>query len=829
MARSWKEREIFIHFAGVSSALELWINCKSAGYSQDSKTPAEFNITDFLDRNGTNVITAAVYKYSDGSYLENQDMWRMSGIMRDVFLYSAPKTRINDFFAAATLSDDYEDGILQLESSIVNKNRSGSFSLSATLYDENGKPVISDSHEDINISDGETYMDILKFRIDDVRKWTAETPELYSLCLILKDGKGKIIDIVGKRIGFRKVEVRNGNLLVNGKKVLIKGVNRHEHDPWLGKVATKEMMEKDIRLMKALNVNAVRTCHYPNDEYWYDLCDRYGLYVVSENNIETHGYNLSNDPSWREAYLDRMKNNLERHKNHPSIIIWSLGNESQTGESHRLNYIWAKQRDTTRLVQYEMRPENEYTDIYCPMYSTIEEIQAFDATDDRRPLIMCEYVYGWGNGMGSMSDYWKAFRESSRLQGGFIWSWCDQSLFMKDNEGKFYLGYGNDVDTRTYGSNYTQNIDGIVTGDRIPKPVAHEMKYLYQNIWFKDWDNDNHTVSIYNEHSFSDLSDYSFEWGLMHEDTLLENGRFRCQTPAGSSSAVRLPVTIPESPKEYLLNLRAIRTVDNFWSHTGDTAAFGQFVIHGPEFHEKDENMPSGKVYLSDEGDFIIFSTGNTEITFDRRNGNMTSLVKDGFNYIVSPLMPDFWRAPVDNDLGGELNAFTSLVWKRAAKNRKATSYEISSGKGYSEITFYGELPVNTAMYAQTFRIWSSGAIDAGISFESSIWGAIPPLQRFGSTMELAEGFETVRYYGRGPWENYSDRKASAMLGVYTSDVDAGSEITGQRNIHDVKPGKTTFLHIDYGQNGVGQFSQVRKEYQLKMNRGEFSYRIIPF
>lgn len=880
----WKGRDVFIQLGAVSSAFHIWVNGHYVGYSQDSKTAAEFNLSSFLNPTGQrNKVAITVYKYSDGVYLENQDMWRMSGIMRDVFLYSSPKVALKDCFAATTLDDLYTRGKLALELLVANADVvTKRVAVRVQLFDTNNKCVLDKRSLVTDLSSKENKPMVINACIPQVKKWSAETPYLYSMVVTLENEKRQKLDCVGKRIGFRRVEVKNHSLLVNGQRILIKGVNRHEHDPKLGKVTTEEMMLKDILLMKQLNVNTVRTCHYPNNERWYELCDEYGLYVIAESNIETHHYDLSDDSKWRAAFADRMKNNVERNKNHPSILIWSMGNESHSGINHKYNYEWTKQRDVTRLVQYEMDVTKKYTDIYCPMYTTIEDLKKYDASDDERPLVMCEYVYGWGNGMGAMSDYWKTFRHSKKLQGGCIWSWADQGLYMLDENGETYIGYGADVDTRKYASAYSQNIDGLLTADRQLKPAANEAKYLYQNVWMKNFDIEKRMLEIYNEFDFSDLSDMTFIWSLKKEELTLQEGQFQLPLKSHETGTITLPLAVSiDEREEYLLDVKVIRNFATAFAPAKSVIAYEQFVIQ-PLKKTPECAVTNGALSYKEIVGKIEVTGDDFSLSINKENGDLLSYKVCGVEYMEKPLSPDYWRAPVDNDLSGkELLGFKSLAWKRAAVNRKAFDCKVESVDNRLEITIKGDLPVNTTMYSQKYVVYPDGSLELsfGMTRAKALWGKTPILLRFGSQFVMPEGFYRMRYYGRGPWENYSDRQASAKLGVYattvtksvfpylraqesgnrtdvrwmeitndkgkglriegnpsvyvtampylTEDLD-GSEICGQRNLHDVKQRSLVTVNIDWKQTGVGQFSQVLKEYLLDSAEYEYSYRIRP-
>lgn len=880
---SWKGRSIYIHFGAVASGFNLWINGQYVGYNQDSKAVAEFDITPFLKYGkDKNVLAVQVYKYTDGSYLENQDMWRISGITRDVFLYATSQMTINDCFLKCTLDKNYEHGIFTLEAQIINKKKNNECAkVDVRVYDKN-TCVFKCEIAKQNIKPESREFVYCNANISNVKRWSAEHPNRYSVVMIIKNEDDKILDIYSQKVGFRKVEIKDSQLFLNGKRLLIKGVNRHEHDVDLGKVTTEEAMLNDIKLMKCLNINAVRTCHYPNHEYWYELCDKYGLYVVSESNIETHSYSLADENIWSSAYLERMKNNVERNKNHPSIIIWSLGNESRTGENLRNNYLWTKERDTTRLVQYEMPSNNEYTDIYCPMYSTVDQIAQFDISDDKRPLIMCEYVYGWGNGMGSLSDYWEKFRSSKRLQGGFIWSWSDQGLRFTDANGNKYIGYGGDIDISKYGSNYTQNIDGVMTADRKLKPVAYEMSYLYQNIWFHNFNIQDKTVELINEYNFTSLEDFLIEWELVYEDQIVDKGYLYSKLMPNSKEKVYVPLKGKLSPeKEYCLNFNVYRKDATTYSKKMHKIAYEQFIIGSRKAYSPILSETFRDIYYKELNDSIFINGDGFTVIVDKTQGNILSYKINDKDFLVSPIEPNYWRAPVDNDLGGEaMNGLKSLVWKRAAINRKASDISIKNHlDGSIEIVLNGDLPVNTAMYNQCIRVYPDGTIKVGFGMSASRWGTFPELPRFGSRFTLPEEFYRIKYYGRGPWENYADRKSSAKVGVYTStteeqffpylraqetgnhtdvrwvefldtngngiriegapfinftaiqyrleDLD-GSEICKQKNIHFVNKDNNNHIFIDLMQNGVGQFCQVLDKYRLKQNKYYFEYIIRP-
>ncbi|HMA63094.1 MAG TPA: glycoside hydrolase family 2 TIM barrel-domain containing protein, partial [bacterium] len=557
---NWDGRQVFLHFGAVKSAMYLWINGQKVGYSQGSKTPAEWDITKYVNK-GDNVLAVEIYRWSDGSYLECQDFWRISGIQRDVYLYSTPKVRIKDFFAKSTLDKNYEDGKLDLEVDLYNhfKNEKKDISLEVQLFND-GEIVYQDSRgckltqeKKINFST----------TVKETLKWTAETPNLYSLVLILKKD-GEIIETVGAKTGFRTVEIKDGQFLVNGQPVLVKGVNRHEHDPVNGHVISRASMRKDIELMKRYNINTVRTAHYPDDPYWYELCDKYGLYVINEANIESHGMgygeeSLAKDSEWMEAHLDRNVRMVERDKNHPSIVTWSMGNEAGNGVNFKKIYEWIHQRDGTRPVQYERAGLDTNTDIFCPMYASVDYIEKYGSEKQERPLILCEYAHAMGNACGSLSDYWEATRNSKYLQGGCIWDWVDQGILQHDQNGEKYFAYGGDLGPEGVPSDNNFCINGLVRPDRMITPKLKEARHVYQSIWV-DLVNGftEHKIKINNEYSFTNLKKYNIEWKIMENGKTIQQGEIDpVNVQALQSKVVELPVEeFDKVPGyEYFLNV----------------------------------------------------------------------------------------------------------------------------------------------------------------------------------------------------------------------------------------------------------------------------------
>jgi beta-galactosidase len=563
---SWRGRQVFLHFGGVNSAFHVWLNGKDLGFSQDSKTPAEFNITGFL-RPGSNTLAVQVYRFSVGSWLEAQDMWRISGIERSVILFSAPDVMIRDFEIGASLDDAFRDGTLRVRTKVRNsrKTEAAGFTLGVDLLRPDGSKVFAAPLSgSMSIAPGAESVSVIEAAFPSPLRWTAETPNLYTMVLSLRDPGGRVIEAVSCKTGFRSVEIRDGRLMVNGVPIRIRGVNRHEHDPLTGKVMSEKRMIEDIRLMKEFNINAVRTCHYPDDPRWYDLCDRYGLYCVDEANIESHGVSfdpdktLANKPEWGAAHIDRTRRMVERDKNHPSVIIWSLGNEAGDGINFQATYAWIKTRDATRPVQYEPAKLNAHTDIYCPMYAPIPRLTEYASKPQTRPLILCEYAHAMGNSVGNLQDYWDVIYAHPQLQGGFIWDWVDQGFLKKDAEGRTFWAYGGDYGPPGTPSDKNFCCNGLVLPDRKPHPHAFEVRKVYQNIKTAPENLESGTVRIENRFDFTNLVDYTGSWRIEGEGRTIAGGDLpSIDLAPHESRTIRLdlPKFPPEPGIEYFLTV----------------------------------------------------------------------------------------------------------------------------------------------------------------------------------------------------------------------------------------------------------------------------------
>jgi len=766
---NWNNRKVYLHFGAVKSAFYIWINGQKVGYSQGAKTPAEWDISDYLVE-GNNNVSLEVYRWSDGSYLECQDFWRISGIERDVYLYSKPDVAIKDYFVNATLDGDYENGIFDIRIDLTKPGKN--IKIRTKIIDENDKSIFEINKKVINPS--VTF----STKVKKVNKWSAEEPNLYTLILELVED-GKIKEAISTKIGFRKSEIKNGQLLVNGKPILIKGANRHEHDPVTGHIVSKESMLNDIKLMKEYNFNTVRTAHYPNDPYWYELCDKYGIYVIDEANIESHGMgygdeSLAKDPEWFEAHFDRIQRMVERDKNHPSIIIWSLGNEAGDGINFENAAAWLKNRDASRPVHYERAGFAKHTDIYCPMYPSVGYIKNYGSQKQERPLIMCEYAHAMGNAMGSLNDYWIEIRNSKYLQGGSIWDWVDQGLQEIDENGKLYYTYGGDYGPENVGSDGNFCCNGLLFPDHTPSPKMDEAKHVYQSIQVTAENLEKGTVNIYNENFFVGLNKYYLKWQIEENGKIIQDGKISTLViDPQKSSALLIPyekfTMTPGS--DYTMNLYFHLKEDELLLKKDHLVAYNQFLFNNPnsvvaysKIKENDSKLKleSNKNKVSIKGDGFSF-------TFDKKSGKIKSLQYGSEEIFVDGLELNAFRAPVDNDhiyrnwLEVGLDNMQSSV-KSIKENKTDAEYSITCEKEYfgkdQQLLF--EITTEYAIYP-----------DGVIFVDNDIYPTkdVPELPRLGVTMELNEKLLSVDWYGRGPWENYNDRNAGAIFSRYQKDV----------------------------------------------------------
>lgn len=780
LPESFKGKKTIIHFGAVKSFFYIWLNGKYLGFSKDSKTPAEFDLTPYLTK-GSNLLALEVFRWNDGSYLECQDMWRMSGINRDVFIFARPETCVRDFFAKGMLKDNYTNGNLEIDVLFSQKLGAGAKGqkLQINLCEKNNtaKPVSSESL-DLGSFAGKDSLRFVK-TIPNVKKWSAETPELYILTLTLLDKDGKCIESVSNRIGFRTSEVKNGLFLVNGVPVKLKGVNRHEHDPVKGHTISKELMLLDVRLMKQNNINAVRTCHYPNDPYWYELCDEYGLYVIDEANIESHGMGydpdrtLGNNPIWEAAHLDRTRRMLERDKNHPSVIIWSLGNEAGNGCNFQSTYKWIKTRDLSRPVQYE-RAGNEWnTDIICPMYESVNSLLDWAKTKHDRPLIQCEYAHAMGNSTGNLVDYWDAIESHEQLQGGFIWDWVDQGLQKFDSAGRKFWAFGGDYGPKDVPSDGNFCTNGLVFADRTPHPGLSEVKKVYQYVKFQAVDLKDLSFRMTNKYAFIDLKNTQLLWEITENGVKTSQGTIPVANLAAGSSqdySIKHKTPVAKPGIQYHLNLYLITTDDRPLLGKGFTIASEQFELP----FSKERNQVGTKMLpllLADEtGNEIKIDGKSFAIVFDKAAGTISSLVFEGQEMFKQGPLPNFRRAPTDDDIGCKMFE-KCKPWYDASENRVVKSVGLDKTNGKTiKIQVVFTFPDAKSELIATYSITGDGDILIDNNLKTN--EKMPWIPRLGMNMRLEGSLCQVDWFGRGPFENYQDRKTAAFVGHYHSTTD---------------------------------------------------------
>ena len=853
---NWENREIFLQLSAVKSASYYWINGEFLGYNQDSKTPVEFNLTPFL-KSGKNTIAVEVYRWSDGSYLECQDFWRMSGMTRDVFLWAAPTTYIRDYFVMADLVEDYQHGDFSVAVELGGNATVGT--LEYRLLQTYVSVPITIGIKRIRYEDEAIYQESKPFntansstihfqtKIKSPQKWTAETPNLYQLVIIIKDEKGNVQGVTGCKIGFRKIEIKNAQLLVNGVPITIKGVNRHEHDEISGQIVTEESMIQDIQLMKQYNFNAVRCSHYPNAARWYELCDEYGLYVVDEANIESHGVGkvtfnyentkdfisdetggdtLAKKPAWKAAHLDRTQRMLERTKNHPSIIIWSLGNEAGNGVNLEACYQWAKERDPSRPVQYEQALEEWNTDIVCPMYPKLEQLEGYAQKHPNKPLIMCEYAHAMGNSLGNFVDYWEVINKYPVLQGGFIWDWHDQGLVKHTEAGEKYWAFGGDYGPVDVPSDANFCLNGLLFPDRTPHPHLWEVKKIYQNIDFKAIDIDKGKIEIFNRFDFIDLVNYRVEWEIWYTGGTMQKGVIKTLGIQPQSSQVYTLDygDFQKNPnKKYFLNLEVLTKENhslipaNYEVGTEQLAfPFNPAVKIVGTIRITKESFSNSIDYKA-TADKIQLKHPNLVATIRKKTGLLISLKYENRELLESPPIPNFWRAPVDNDFGWKMPE-QSNAWRYAGKNRKVQSVNlISTLPQEIRVSTLFELPDVQAHFMLNYTLSSDGRLLLEGHFLHIRRHGLPEIPRVGLHFYLNKELQNINWFGRGPFENYPDRKHAAHIGRYDSTVAKMYEpyISPQENGNRTDVQKVAF----YDKTGAG----------LLITGDKFSFTANPF
>lgn len=768
----WKDMDIYINFEGVESAFYFWINGVFAGYSEDSRLPAHFNISEHLIK-GENSLVVKVFRYSDASYLEGQDYWKYSGIERDVYVYARPKSRVKDFTLKSELTNNYTDGEFNLDLMIHNPKRG--YSVEVTVLD-NYLQVASfnsriKSDRDSTISFAAT--------LDDVNFWTAETPNLYRLIVTYKDSKGKEVESFGHLFGFRTIEMRNGLLLINNQPVKFKGVNRHEHDPNNGRTITVASMIEDIELMKQFNINSVRCSHYPNRPEWYSLCDIYGMYVIDEANIESHGMafhedrTLANNPDWEIPFMERMSRMVKRDRNFTSIVTWSLGNESGYGKHFETIYEWTKKYDNTRPVQYEGSRKEGVSDIYVPMYARIWALREFVNERRPRPMIMCEYAHAMGNSVGNLQDYWDLIYKYDQLQGGFIWDWVDQTFLIKDEKDNDIWAYGGDLGFVGVHNDSNFCANGLVFADRSLHPHIWEVKKVYQNILFETVPFSSNSVEVTNRFHFSSLEDYYYRWVLEADGIAVQSGEGDFpDIAAGESSVIELPVnSIVKDNREYFLKIEALTKNATLAVPEDHIVAMEQFLFYKPdnakEIYSQDNG---GELSVEEDENSLILSSPGFSVTFSKNDGKLTSLKYNNEEIIIKGLTPNFWRALTDNDVANGTPERCG-IWKNIEEDMQLTDFSFNgTDSKVKYITSKYSLKKQNSSLEMSYAVYPGGEIKVTMSFMPGDM-PLPEIPRFGMYLIAREDISKISWFGRGPHENYSDRKSSAAIGIYNSTV----------------------------------------------------------
>ena len=765
----WKGKEIFAHFGAVSSNMYLWVNGQFVGYSEDSKLEAEFNLSRYL-KPGKNLIAFQVFRWCDGSYLEDQDFLRLAGVGRDCYLYVRNKKYIQDIRVTPDLDAQYLNATLH-----VAMNLKGGGTVDLKLLDPLGKEIVATSVK--GTGQIQTRMEVA-----NPGKWSAENPILYTLIATLKD-KSDVVEVIPVNVGFRKIELKNAQILVNGQPVLFKGVNRHEMDPDNGYYLSPQRMIQDIKIMKAFNINAVRTSHYPNDNLWYDLCDRYGLYVVAEANVESHGIGghktLARNPLFAKAHLERNQRNVQRSYNHPSIIFWSLGNEAGFGANFEACYTWIKNEDKTRAVQYEQAKTNEFTDIFCPMYQDYEGNREYCEGDIDKPLIQCEYTHAMGNSLGGFKEYWDLIRKYPKYQGGFIWDFVDQSLRWKNKEGVSFYAYGGDWNPYDASDNNFMD-NGLINPDRQPNPHMYEVGYFYQSIWVTPVDLPNGAINVYNENFFRNLDDYYLEWELQADGEIVRKGMVgKLNVAPQQTATVQLGYMMDDicQDKELLLNIMFKLKKAESLLPAGHVVAKKQLTIlpyKTPDLAIS--NMPNSNIkvcaptVIENDVNYLIVEGEHFRLDFDKHDGYLCKYEINGRQLLNegSKLTPNFWRAPTDNDLGAGLQK-KYAAWKNTGIYLNELEQKVENDMVIVSSEYTMEA-VKAKLYL-TYTINNCGAVKITQKMTVDQSATVSDLFRFGMQVQICEELEQVSYYGRGPIENYSDRNNSTWLGKYRQTV----------------------------------------------------------
>lgn len=771
LPENWKDRRTVLCLEGVISFYYIWLNGELLGYNQGSKTAAEWDITDKVKKDGENVLAVEVYRWSAGSYLECQDFWRLSGIERDVYLYSTPKQFIADYKVTSTLEKKkYKDGMFGLEVTIEGPAQ-GISTIAYKLLDADGKLVVND-HMPVKSRGLSNFMPFAKREIVDVKPWSAEHPYLYNLVLELRDRQGRVMEYTGCPVGFRTSEIKNGRFMVNGRPVLVKGVNRHEFSQ-AGRTVTEELMLKDIQLMKQYNINTVRNSHYPTHPYWYELCDKYGLYMIDEANIESHGMgygpaSLAKDSTWLNAHMDRTRRMYERSKNHPAIVIWSLGNEAGNGINFERTYDWLKSVEQTRPVQYERAELNRNTDIYCRMYRSVDEIKSYCAQKQSRPFILCEYAHAMGNSVGGLKEYWDVFEEEPQAQGGCIWDWVDQSFREVDTNGRWYWTYGGDYGPAGIPSFDNFCCNGLVNAFREPHPHLSEVKKVYQYIKARLTDPKKLAVSIKNWYDFTDLDAYVLDWNLVGDNgQVVAAGKEEISAePHAVVLKELMPAGIkaPAGVREMYLNLSWKPRKAQPFIGVQDKVAYDQFVI---PVSEKQQRFVAGPM----KADHYRLEAGPYALTFSPETGALISCVTDGVEMLATPLEISLYRPIMDNDNRDRNGA---RLWKKAGLHeltQKLIAFKTEKKGATVQLEMLNRKGQKVAEAQMKYAVSTDGRLRIRTTIEPDT-AIVKSLARIGLAYEMPGVYDRVGYLGRGEVETYADRKQCGKIGVYRTSAD---------------------------------------------------------
>ncbi|HLP37708.1 glycoside hydrolase family 2 TIM barrel-domain containing protein [Lacibacter sp.] len=782
---NWTAKEIFLHFGSISGMAYIWLNGKEVGFTKASKTPAEFNITPFL-KSGKNILAVQVFRWHDGSYLEDQDFWRLSGIERNVFLLARSKTAVIDYEVNAGLTNDYKAGTIA-PWFVLKAAQPGSYTLNVSVKDEAGK-IIYTTAKKVNAVTGENKIVLKDAVIKNIKQWSSEYPNLYHFIFSLKDAAGNIQEYAGCEIGFRRVEIKKSQVLVNGVPIYVKGVNRHEHDEYLGHVPTKELMMKDIELFKLYNINTDRTSHYPNDELWYKLCNRYGIFLIDEANIETHGMGANyqqkrsefnehpvNRPDWVAAHMDRINRMVERDKNHPSVIMWSMGNECGNGKVFEDAYRYIKQRDPSRPVMFEQASKTWNTDIVAPMYPRIDSMKSYAARKgaDVRPFIMCEYSHAMGNSSGNFDEYWDIMYSSPQMQGGCIWDWVDQGFAQKDAYGRKFWGYGGDLGSYMYRNDENFCANGLVDASRNPHPGLYEVKKFYSYILFTGFDVNSKKLHIKNVHDFTDLNRYDLKWEITENGLVIKSGVLTVNLAARKETDITLDYTNSfDADKEYYLNVFALTKKAQPLIPAGHEVARQQFKLNeNVYFGKKISNHSNGSITQVKDNNRIILTSAAIKAEFNTRNGNLVSYTKNNKPVLQKMPEPYFWRAVTDNDYGNRMQDWGG-VWRNAHLNKSFKHINIKETADSVAVTVLYKLDYINVDYKICYTFLRDGALKIESSIDVSA-NNLPEIPRMGMRFDVDKSFKKFTYYGRGPWENYADRKHASHIGIYNQSTDS--------------------------------------------------------